>query len=387
MKIALVSEWLDAGRGGAETSALQFIEQLLKHDIDLHVFTRSTPATAPRMTVHTIPAHGWTRTAASRNFMMKVEAAVKCQAFDIVHAITPCRCADIYQPRGGTVAESIQRNLALRSSGPTRLVKRVANLFNAKQRSDLRIEREMMRSGAVVAALSQYVVRQLKEHYQLPDERIRLVFNGIDHVPRSAAEREKSRAKTREELGLSDGELLVILIAHNFKLKGVSTWMEALALLVSQGVTHVRSLVIGKGVTSAWQQRNRRLGLEGRLTFTGPTDRTAALRDAADVLVHPTYYDPCSRVVLEALADGLPCVASRWDGSAELIEPGVSGMVIDNPGDPSTLAEAVRKLLDPALRTAISEEAMTMRVPISMARHAREMATLYSDVRRKKASG
>lgn len=387
MKIALVSEWLDAGRGGAETSALQFITQLLKHDIDLHVFTRSAPANAPRMTVHTIPAHGWTRTAASRDFMMKVEVAVQCQPFDIVHAITPCRRADIYQPRGGTVAESIQRNLALRSSGPTRLVKRVANFFNAKQRNDLAIEREMMRSGAVVAALSQYVVRQMKDHYQLPDERIRLVFNGIDHAPRSATEREKSRAEIRAELGLSNEDLLVILIAHNFKLKGVATWMEALALLRSQGVTNVRSLVIGKGVTPAWHQRNRRLGLEGHLTFTGPTDRAAALRDAADVLVHPTYYDPCSRVVLEALADGLPCIASRWDGSAEMIEPGVSGLVIRDPGDASALAEAVRKLLDSPLRAAISKKAMTLRERISMARHAGEMVALYGEVRSKKVSG
>lgn len=380
MIIALVSEWLDAGRGGAETSALQFIEQLLKHDIDLHVFTRSTPTAAGRMTVHTIAARGRSRAAASRDFMVKVEAAVKCQPFDIVHAITPCRRADIYQPRGGTVAESIQRNLALRSSGPTRLVKHLANFFNAKQRSDLAIEREMMCSGAVVAALSQYVVRQLKEHYQLPDERIRLVFNGIDSAPRSAAEREKSRVAMRKELGLSDEDLLVILIAHNFKLKGVATWMEALALLRSEGVTNVRSLVIGKGVTTAWQQKNRRLGLEHHLTFTGPTDRAGALRDAADVLVHPTYYDPCSRVVLEALADGLPCVASRWDGSAEMIEPGVSGLVIHDPGDAAALAEAVRKLLDPVLRAAMSEQAMKLGERISMARHGREMVALYTEV-------
>jgi UDP-glucose:(heptosyl)LPS alpha-1,3-glucosyltransferase len=156
--------------------------------------------------------------------------------------------------------------------------------------------------------------------------------------------------------------------------------MEALALLRSQGVTNVRSLVIGRGVTPAWQQRNRGLGLEGHLTFTGPTDRAAALRDAADVLVHPTYYDPCSRVVLEALANGLPCVASRWDGSAEMIEPGVSGLVIYDPGDASALAEAVRKLLDPVLRAAMSEKTLTLRERISMASHAREMVALHTEL-------
>ena len=381
MKVALVSQWLDASRGGAETSALQYIHQLLRHDIDLHLFTRSHPTLTGRVTVHTVESPSWSRSRDSHSFMRAVDALLEKQSFDIVHAITPCLHADIYQPRGGTVAESIERNLALRPPGLVRGLKRCANLFNVKQRMDLRVERQLMQnSRVVVAALSQYVIRQLKQHYQLPDDRVRLVFNGINLPQRSAAARDANRSMVRRELGLSDRECLFILIAHNFRLKGVARWMEAIQLLVSQGVTNIRSLVIGKGDTPAWHRLSRRMGLNRLLTFTGVSPRVTDYRDAADVLVHPTYYDPCSRVVMEAVAEGLPCIASRWDGAAELITEGVQGFVLDDPWNVTALAVLAKKMLDPALRASMRRASSGSEDRISMARHAREMIALYTEV-------
>lgn len=381
MKIAIVSEWLDAWRGGAETSTLQFIHHLLDHDVELHVFTRSRPSPTPRMQVHTIGGAAMSRTRRSVSFMHRVDRLLKRQSYDIVHAVTPCLRADVYQPRGGTVAESIVRNLALRPPGIRRGLKRGANLLNLKQQLALRQERRvMLESGVVVAALSHYVVRQLQEHYHLPDQRIRLVFNGIDFPQRRDEERRKNRLAIRKEFGCSDRDCLVILIAHNFRLKGVARWMEALALLLSQGVTQVRSLVIGKGDSPSWHRRAHRMGLDRHLMFTGPSPRVPALRDAADILVHPTFYDPCSRVVLEALAGGLPCIASCWDGAAEIMEHGVHGFVLDDPWNTTALAELVRRLLDPALRESMSRAALVLGDRLSMARHTREMMALYEQL-------
>lgn len=380
MNIALVSEWLDAGRGGAETSVVQFLQRLRAHPVQVHVFTRSRSPAISGITVHTVRARGWSRAARSRSFRRQVEAELPRHPFDVVHAVTPCRGADIYQPRGGTVAESIRRNLALRPRGLARWIKRGANRLNIKLQGDLAAEREMMRGGAVVAALSNYVARQVREHYQWPDDRIRLIYNGVDTPLRSADERAANRAALRRELGVADQEVLVLLLAHNFRLKGVASWMQAQALLMARGVHQIRALVVGRGVNAAWRRRARNLGLSRNLIFTGSSDRVAALRDAADVLVHPTYYDPCSRVVLEALADGLPCVASRWDGSSELIVPGETGFVIDDPDDIEALAECVRGLLDPAVRARMTRNATDGRRRLSMERHAAEMIALYREI-------
>jgi UDP-glucose:(heptosyl)LPS alpha-1,3-glucosyltransferase len=156
--------------------------------------------------------------------------------------------------------------------------------------------------------------------------------------------------------------------------------MEALRLLLRRGITDVRSLVIGKGDTHRWHHLAARLGVTRHLTLTGPSDRVQALRCAGDVLVHPTYYDPCSRVVLEALAAGLPCISTRWDGASEMIEDGVNGFVIPDPADVEGLATCVEQLRDAALRRSMAESARTAARRVTMERHVAEMLSLYKQM-------
>ena len=382
MKVALVVEWLDAWRGGAETSTLQFVHHLLEHGVELHVFTRSRPSPGPNLHVHTVSGAAMSRTRQSVTFSRRVESQIRSQRFDLVHAISPCRAADIYQPRGGTVAESIERNLALVRTKPGRGLKRYANSFNFKQRYLLAVERELLarRDGPIVVAISDYVVDQLRRHYDLADDRIRKIYNGVDPDETPAAERTRDRRDIRREFRVADDHCLVLLIAHNFKLKGVERWMEALVQLRQRGITDVRSLVIGKGDSERWHRLAARLRIADFLTFVGPSDRVRRFHHAADVLVHPTYYDPCSRVVLESMAAGLPCITTRWDGAAEMIRDGENGYVLDDPSDTAALADRVAGLRDAALRDRLGASAGEVSDAASMARHAREMIALYDEI-------
>lgn len=389
MKVALISEWLDAWRGGAETSTLQFIHRLMDAGVEVHVFTRSRPAPAPGLDVHTVSGAAMTRTRRSITFAHRVERVLRNSPFDVIHAISPCRGADIYQPRGGTVAESIERNLTLRHSPAVRELKRYANRMNLKQRYMLRMERAILGDphGPIIVAISDYVVRQLRTHYGVPDTRIRKVYNGVDvdHAPPS--QRAADRRAIRHEFVVADDELLVLTLAHNFRLKGVQRWMEAMAALASRGIVGIRSLVVGRGDSPRWHKLAERLGLNGRLVFVGPSGRVAEFLHAADVLVHPTYYDPCSRVVLEALAAGLPVVTTRWDGAAELIRNGTNGYVLREPTDVEQLADDVAGLLDLAARRRMAVAAAEVADRVSMERHARELLSIYEQVRHKGRPG
>ena len=379
MKVALVVEWLDAWRGGAETSSLQFMHHLMERGVEVHVFTRSRPSPAPGLYVHHIGGASMSRTRRSITFTHRVERLLRSNSYDIIHAITPCRFADIYQPRGGTVAESVVRNLAILDFGAARLVKRCANRLNFKQRHTLALERALLSNadGPLVIAISDYVVRQLREHYDVPTERIHKIYNGIDPGPTTPGEWARHRAAIREEYHIADSHCLVLLIAHNFRLKGVQRWMEALALLVERGVTDVQSLVVGKGDSEKWHRLAARLGVAEHLAFTGPSERVRAFRHAADVLVHPTYYDPCSRVVLEAMVAGLPCVTTRWDGASEMIEDGKNGYILQDPRDTAALADRVQCLRDRDLRDRIGRAAGVAAERASMARHTEEMISVY----------
>jgi UDP-glucose:(heptosyl)LPS alpha-1,3-glucosyltransferase len=101
---------------------------------------------------------------------------------------------------------------------------------------------------------------------------------------------------------------------------------------------------------------------------------------AADILVHPTYYDPCSRVVLEAMVAGVPCITTRWDGASEMIVDGTNGYVLDDPADIVMLAQRVEQLCDAKLRKRIGHAASAIPDRVSMSRHAQEMMTLYEEV-------
>ena len=382
MKIAIITEWLDPWRGGAETSTQQFMHHLMDRGVELHVFTRSRPSPTPGLSVHSLNGAAMSRMRRSVTFAHRVERRLREGSFDLVHAISPCQAADVYQPRGGTIAESIERNIALRQPGVARRFKRYANRFNFKQRYMLGVERKLLgqRDGPTVVAISDYVVRQLKEHYDLCDDRICKIYNGVDADPTPPSQRQADRKSIRNEFGIGGDDLLVLVVAHNFRLKGVHRWMEAVALLQQRGISNVRTLVVGRGDSHRWRRLADRLGVSNVLTFVGPSERVRAFYQASDVLVHATYYDPCSRVVLEAMVAGIPCVTTRWDGASEMIVDGKSGFILNDPDDVDVLAQRVTFLRDERKRREMGIAAAKIAEQVSMARHADQMIKLYERI-------
>ncbi len=382
MKVALIVEWLDAWRGGAETSTQQFIAHLIDLGVELEIYTRSRLSPRPQMAVHTIKSAGPSRAFRTLSFCRRADEAVRAGDCDLVHAIAPSMAADIYQPRGGTYAETIRRNLALRTHRPARMLKRLAQGVNVKQRMLLQFEREMLtrEDGPMVIALSDYVIDQLHRHYHLPDERIRKIFNGVDPDETDSATRAQQRCDVRSLYEIGKNDLLVLTVAHNFKLKGVRTLIEALSLLSGDpALAHLRALVVGKDKILAWQRLVDRRGLDRVVQFPGASQRIRAFYHAADVLCHPTFYDPCSRVVLEAQAAGLPCITTRFDGAAEVLEDGVTGYVLDAPEDATALADRLRRLADPATRQRMADAAHAA-PGADMHRHAQAVVDLYQSL-------
>src|SRR5205085_5096840 len=119
----------------------------------------------------------------------------------------------------------------------------------------------------------------------------------------------------------------------------------------------LKLVVAGSPKTDPWRRLAERLGIANRVKFVGPTADVRRVYFAADVHVHPTFYDPCSGVVIEALTCGLPVVTSRHNGAAELMSPPREGFVIDDPHDHAALAGALAALLDPVRRDACGRAA------------------------------
>lgn len=385
MKVALVLEHYDPARGGAETSVRELAIQLGRLGAGVTVVTRDAgrPLSADAaVAVQALPVAGRGRAAAARRF---VDAADQfCRGrFDVVHAITPCRAATVYQPRGGTYADAIAGSLAPVRSPVMRALRGWFRRLNARQQFLLAVEREILsqRPPPLVAAVSALVARQVRSRFpRLPERHVRVVFNGVSIEPPGDKERETGR-RLRAQAGVPDGAPLALFLAHNFKLKGLESLVRAAALDQRRpAASNWQVAVVGRGRAQPFARLAARLGCRARIHFAGPGEPRPWYA-AADVLALPTWYDPCSRVVLEAICCGLPVVTTRQNGAAEAVDA-ACGVVLDSPGDHAGLGRAIVELSDPRKRAQAGAAAAGRRRQLSMQRHAEELMELYSSISR-----
>ncbi len=384
MKVALIMQHVDSGRGGAETSVGQYARHLTRRECQVHVYTTSTaPAdNLDGVTFHTIPSRSWLRSLRTRNFVRRAVEQISRERFDVVHAVTCCLDADIYQPRGGSIAETSLRNLAACASSAGRLGRRLSRAFDPNHRIALRLERRVCRQvqRPIIAAVSEYVADQFSRHYRLGPPRVRVIFNGVDAPQADPAGARRNRHQVRQALGVAEGVVLALLVAHNFKLKGLASAIRALGKVVQRTDRDTRLLVLGRDKPLPYKKLAEALGVADKLIVHGPAIDAWPFFHAADLLVHPTYYDACSRVVLEALTAGLPVITTRHNGAAEAITDGQEGYVIDSANDIDALADRWLRLTDADLRRACRDHALAKRKCVSMSRHVDQMLALYREV-------
>jgi UDP-glucose:(heptosyl)LPS alpha-1,3-glucosyltransferase len=189
------------------------------------------------------------------------------------------------------------------------------------------------------AALRDFLV----DTRRVPVDRICLTSPGIDLQRfRPGADTAGSRPRNALE------ELRLVFAGHNFALKGLRTVLRAVARLHRNGV-HCRLAVAGGDPAAPFRRLADRLGIPTSVEFHGALAQTvlADLYRTSDALVHPTFYDPFPRVVLEALASGCAVVTTRRCGASALIQHGQEGFVTDDPRDDGAVAAFLERLRDP----------------------------------------
>jgi glycosyltransferase involved in cell wall biosynthesis len=215
-----------------------------------------------------------------------------------------------------------------------------------------RARRSLIRWTLARADLIFAVSRHMAERAALfgaPRERIRLVENGVDPGEFSHVE----QAQARREVGVAAADRLLLCVGHLIPEKGQHVLLEALAQLRSRGSHPVRLVLIGddpsprSGYRVRLQRQMEELGIAGRVQLAGgrPQKELQSWYAAADVFVLPTFREGCPNVVREALACGVPVVASRVGGVPELLSSDSLGLLVE-PGDATGLAAAIHSALE-----------------------------------------
>ncbi len=146
----------------------------------------------------------------------------------------------------------------------------------------------------------------------------------------------------------------LLFVAHDFVLKGLAAAIAAVAAVTADGGPPVGLVVVGGGQPGRFRRQAAAAGVGHRVSFHGalPREEVAGLYRASTALLHPTFHDPFSLVVLEALAAGCPVVTTRRCGAAELIEIAGQGLVVDDPAAVEDLARAVATVVTSGDRRA-----------------------------------
>lgn len=386
-EIALLVEGFDPARGGAERAVRALAQAWAREGRDVAVYTPATrtgpelvhPARQVPVSIPDLPRPLWARVLARR-----LAETARAEGARHVIACGKLLGADLYWPHGGVQAATREASLLGRSRWA-----RLGRRLRATEWAYAGIERRAAkacrgRSGEPPAsravALSGRVRDDFQRHLGLDPGRVSVVGNGVDdHFrPPTGEERGAARRALARRVRARGDHALVLFCAHSFRLKGLETLLRAAA-----GVAGAHVVVAGAGDPRPFLPLAQSLGFDGRLSFLGQVSDLRPVYWGATLLAHPSHYDPCSLVVLEALASGLPVIGSPADGASEQI--GAAGSVLESPDDINGLENAIEIAIEPSSRRDLAGAAAAFRRPWSTV--GAELLTLLQGARTGTAPG
>ena len=242
-------------------------------------------------------------------------------------------------------------------------------------------------TATTVVANSRYTARSMLG--AAPGARVEVVHNPVDLARWDPARIDRVRARAR--LGeRCEGRLLLGVVAQLSPWKGQDTAIEALKLVCREGID-AQLLLIGSAKfvdqatrfdNAAYLTHLRELvteaGLEDRVSWLGERDDVPELIRSLDTLLLPSWEEPFGRAVIEAMALGVPVIATNVGGPAEIIQDGREGYLVA-PGEPRAWAQAIRRIAESPEHGWQMGRAGRRRVEqaFTLDRHAAAMVALY----------
>jgi glycosyltransferase involved in cell wall biosynthesis len=195
----------------------------------------------------------------------------------------------------------------------------------------LACQRAAYGAAHVVVANSAAAAERLRREF-VPASKIQIIANGVDS---DAFAPSRSARPLRR----------IVMVANLREEKGHDTLIDA-APRIRAAHPDATILLVGDGpLRETLRRRVAALGLDRAVEFAGERQDVAALLSSSDVFVLPSRSEASPNGVLEAMASGLPIVASRVGGIPELVDSGIDGVLVE-PNDPAALADAVIDLMD-----------------------------------------
>jgi len=375
MKIALIRKDFLPSRGGGERYAVNLTEGLANLHHDVHVFAHTwEDPKHPEITFHKVETVTTYSPVKNLLFAYNCRRLLTKESFDIIYSLSQTYYQDAYR-----MGDGIHRHW-LRIQNPKPAV-RFFKLLTLRQQVILWLETKTFDPGntSMIICNSHLGRRHASMYFNVPEERMCVIYNGVDHKTFHPGIRDEYNAKIRRELQIPSEAFTILFIARNFRRKGLDHLIRALPM-VKNGKQCVRVLIAGRGDHTPYRRLASQIGCGDQLIFVGESESISRWYGVGDILVHPALYDPFSNVCLEALACGIPVITTRENGAAEIIKPEETGMVISDPSNREELASAISRFVPSHIRVTMQTKAAQSVRSFTIEENARQTLEIFSRI-------
>ena len=330
--VLLVLDQFPKTLGGGERAALSLAENLPKHGFDASILTffvhpECTGLVRPPCPIYVLPLQ--------RTYGLKaIRAAVALRRFLCRHNV------QIVQ----TYFESsdLWAGLVVKATSHAKLVWSRRDMGILRERKHRIAYRLMSRMPDAVLTVSEQVRHYCIQEDGIDPAKIQTVYNGIDLTHWNSGPTEKKHA----------GEMVITTVGNIRRVKGHDLLIRAAGMIAPRfpgAVFSIAGAVLEPNYFGEVEALVSELGLCRRFRFSGGVVDARSHLANADVFVLPSRSEGFSNAIIEAMAAGLPVIATDVGGNAEAVEDGVSGIIVP-PEDPVALAEAIADLLSDPVR-------------------------------------
>jgi UDP-glucose:(heptosyl)LPS alpha-1,3-glucosyltransferase len=322
--------------GGLQRDFDRIARACLSRGNSIHVFTMSWEGEVPSgFDVSLIPARGMTNHRRCWNFSRKLAVLFERERFDLVVGFNKMQGLDVYYAADPCYKAKVnEEKNSLHRLGP-------------RYRTYLTLEKAVFdpSSRAEILLISEQEKAKYITYYKTPEDRFHSLPPGISRDRVITGDVEAVRQNTRNELGVAGDELLLLMVGSGFKTKGLDRSLLALASLPETLIGKTRLFVIGKGKAQPFERIAKGLNIAERVFFLGCRDDVPRFMAGADLLLHPAYSENTGTVLIEAMAAGLPVLATDICGYASHVSKAGAGLLIPSPFDQQVFNELLSQMM------------------------------------------
>ncbi len=364
-------------KGGAERYLVDLCKRMASEGYEVHVFAEDWDEKDSEIFFHKVQTIRFPGSLRLLSFALRATKEIEKGDYDLNFGVGNTLKPDILQPHGGVHWAWFWRSLRAYSHPILWGIKFLTRALSPKQWVNGYIEDAPYKRKGLnqIIAISEMVKQDIMKWYKIPEERIEVIYNGVD-IERFHPENRKYREEVRRGLGIGE-EMMFLFVSNNFRMKGLYYLIKALGGLKREGSPPFKCVVLGRDRKAPYLRLAKKEGVSEDLIFAGSTGEPEKYYGASDLLIHPTFYDACSLTVIEALASGLPVITTRSNGAGWILTQGKEGFVISDPRNIQELQNKISYFFNKETREKASLAARRLAEAYSYQRNWSEMKTIF----------